>query len=94
MPNWPLNLAIVTLPVAASGTSTYHDVNATVVSADPQASTFTLRLDDGSTSRGKAIGSAARTLRLLRAGDKVRVTCKDTTDVQRVAATEISVLFA
>ena len=92
MPQWPLTLAIVALPVAASSTPTYHDVNATLVCADPKASTFTVRLDDGSTSSGKAEGDAVRALRALKAGDKVRVTCKDTTDVQHVAATAIYIL--
>lgn len=91
MPQWPLTLAIVALPVAAHGV-TFHDVNATFVSADRKASTFKVRLDDGSTSVGTAEGSAVRALARLKAGDKIRITCKDTTDSQHVAATAISVL--
>ena len=92
MPKWPLTLAIVALPVAAGTSFKSHDVNATFVSADPKASTFTVRLDDGSTSSGKAEGAAVKALGALKAGDKIRITCKDTPDGQHVSATAISVL--
>jgi len=92
MPKWPLTLAIVALPVAAGTSLKSHDVNATFVSADPQASTFTVRLDDGQTSSGKAEGAAVTALSALKAGDKIRITCKDTADGQHVSATAISVL--
>lgn len=92
MPKWPLTLAIVALPVAAGSGFKSHDVNATFVSADARASTFTVRLDDGSTSSGKAEGDAARALAGLKPGDKIRLTCKDTPEGQHVSATAISVI--
>jgi translation initiation factor IF-1 len=93
MPQWPTTLAIVALPMAAgAGALRSHDVNATFVSADPKGNTFTVQLDDGSTSRSVAEGEAARALRRLKAGDKVRVTRKDTGDGTPGAATAIWVI--
>jgi translation initiation factor IF-1 len=90
MPKWPVTLAIVVLPVAALADSS-HDVNATFVSADAKNKIFTVKLEDGTTSTGKAEGNAAKQLADLKYGDKVVVTCKDNDKGEHVAATDIKV---
>lgn len=93
MPKWPIALAIVAMPVVAlAGSFKYHDVSATFVSADTKASTFTVKLDDGSTSTGKAEGEAVAMLAKLKAGDRVSVTCKDNEKGEHLSATAIKVL--
>jgi hypothetical protein len=93
MPKWPLTLAIVVLPAAAlAGAYSYHDVNATFVSADAKSSMFTIKFDDGSTSSGKAEGDAVKALAGLKAGDKVAVTCKDNEKGEHLSATAIKVV--
>ena len=88
-----LSLAIAVLPLAAlAGTFKHHDVNATFVSADAKAHTFTVTLDDGSTSTGKAEGAAIKALAGLKAGDKISMTCKDNEKGEHLAATAIKVL--
>ena len=88
-----LSLAIAVLPLAAlAGTFKYHDVSATFVSADAKANTFTVTLDDGSTTTGKAEGPAVKALAGLKAGDKISMTCKDNEKGEHLAATAIKVL--
>ena len=91
MPKWPLTLAIIALPVAAIAADNfkYHDVAATFVSADAKSNMFTIKLDDGTTSTGKAEGHAVKALKGLKQGDKVTLTCKDNEKGEHLAATEI-----
>lgn len=93
MPQWPMSLAIVALPMAANAAAfKYHDVTATFVSADPKGKRFTVTLDDGSTNTGTAEGEALAVLRRLKRGDKIAVTCKDMAQGHLIAATSIRVV--
>ena len=90
MPKWPLTLAIaVALPAAFAGDFKFHDVDGTFVSADKKTNMFTIKLEDGTTSTGKAEGNAIKALKGLKQGEKVVVTCKDDDKGEHLAATEI-----
>jgi hypothetical protein len=93
MPKWPLTLAIIAMPVlAASDNFKYHDVEGEFVSADAKTHMFTIKLDDGTTSTGKAEGNAVKQLKGLKQGNKVLLTCKDDEKGEHLAATEIKVI--
>ena len=91
MPKWPLTLAIaVALPaVVLAGDFKFHDVDGIFVSADKKSNMFTMKLEDGTTSTGKAEGNAVKALASLKQGDKIVVTCKDDDKGEHLAATEI-----
>jgi hypothetical protein len=91
MPKWPLILAITLLPLAAAAAESSHDVNGTFVSGDAKKNIFTMKLEDGTSSTGKAEGNAAKQLASLKYGDKIVVTCKDNDKGEHVAATDIKV---
>ena len=93
MPKWPLTLAIIAMPAFAAGDNfKYHDVSGTFVSADAKSNMFTIKLDDGTTSTGKAEGNAVKQLKSLKQGDKISLTCKDDEKGEHLAATEIKVV--
>jgi hypothetical protein len=61
---------------ASAGAVTHHDVSAEVVSVDAAKHMITLKTDKGESTvpvEGKAIAS----LKSVKAGEKVTVTCKD-----------------
>ena len=89
MPKWPLTLAIVVLPLAAAAAESTHDVNATFVSADAKSHIFTIKLEDGTSSTGKAKGDAKKKLGDFKYGDRIVVTCEDNDKGEHVAATDI-----
>src|SRR6266571_1219862 len=63
-------------PVAAAGKT--HDVSATVVSVDLQAKKITFQDDAGATSTAPVLDRAVESLKTVKAGEKVVLTCRDT----------------
>lgn len=61
---------------AAAPAITHHDVAAEVVSVDATAHTITLKTDKGE-STVPVEGKATASLKNVKAGEKVTVTCKD-----------------
>ena len=62
-------------PAMAAGKT--HDVAATVVSIDMQAKKITFQDDAGSTSTAAVVEKAVESLKSVKAGDKVVLTCRD-----------------
>ena len=62
-------------PALAAGKT--HDVAATVVSIDMQAKKITFQDDAGATSTAAVVEKAVESLKSVKAGDKVVLTCKD-----------------
>ena len=88
MRNTLLSLALALPAVALAGSFKYHDVNATLVSADAKSGSFTIKLDDGTTMTDKLEGDAKQ-LAGLKAGDAIAITCKDNEKGEHLAATAV-----
>jgi Cu/Ag efflux protein CusF len=71
-------LAVLAAPVsmAIAGEKT-HEVKGEVVSVDLTAKTLTFKDDTGQNKTVPAMGKALDTLKTLKAGDKVTLTCTD-----------------
>ena len=71
-------LAVLAVPAstAFAGEKT-HDVKGEVVSVDLTAHTLTFKDDTGANKTVPAMGKALDTLKTLKAGDKVTLTCTD-----------------
>lgn len=62
-------------PVVAGGKT--HDVSATIVAVDAQGKKITFQDDAGATSTAIVMEKAVESLKSVKAGDKVVLTCKD-----------------
>ncbi len=62
-------------PVMAAGKT--HDLTATVVSVDIQAKKITFQDDAGATSTAPVLDKAVESLKTVKAGEKVVLTCRD-----------------
>jgi hypothetical protein len=74
-------------PMTAAKT---HVVEAEVVSMDATAKTLTLKTEKGETT-AKVEGAAVASLKTLKAGEKVKVTCRDNEAGEHQAITHITV---
>lgn len=63
-------------PVVAGGKT--HDVSATIVAVDAQGKKITFQDDAGATSTAAVMDKAVESLKNVKAGDKVVLTCRDT----------------
>ena len=77
----------VAFPVLADKT---HVVNGTVVAVDTTKNTITLKGSDGKESTGPVEGAAQKMLASLKAGDKVKATCRDNDKGEHQALTAIA----
>ena len=62
-------------PVLAAGKT--HDMAGTVVSVDPEGKKITFKDDTGTSITAPVLDSAVGTLKTLKAGEKVTLTCQD-----------------
>ncbi len=62
-------------PVAAAGKT--HDMNATVVSVDLEGKKITIKDEKGETKTAPVLDKAVESLKGVKAGDKVKLTCQD-----------------
>ena len=62
-------------PVAAAGKT--HDLTATVVSVDIQAKKITFQDEAGTTNTSPVLDRAVESLKTVKAGEKVVLTCRD-----------------
>ena len=87
-------LAALALPAAATAATRYkvHEMDGVFVSADPEASTFTMTIEDGAQTTERAEGAAARAIKHLKPGDRIEVTCRDNARGEHLAATAIRIL--
>jgi hypothetical protein len=73
-----LVLAWVAAPVAVTlAGEKSHDLKAEIVSVDPAGKTLTFKDETGQTNTAAALGKAIDSLKSLKAGDKVILTCSD-----------------
>jgi 3-isopropylmalate dehydratase small subunit len=71
-------LAVLAAPVSvAIAAEKTHDVKGTVVSVDLTANTLTFKDDTGQNKTVPALGKAIDSLKTLKAGDNVTLTCTD-----------------
>ena len=70
-------LLVAGLVCTGAQASTTHKLKAEVVSVDSQASTITVKAEDGKEMTAKVDAPAAKSLADLKAGDKVTLTCRD-----------------
>ena len=70
-----LALGLLVLPALASGKT--HDMKAEVVSMDMKTNMITLKDEKGETKTAPVLEPARASLRTLKAGDHVLVTCQD-----------------
>ncbi len=70
-----------------------HIVEAEVVSADTVAKTLTVKSDKGESTM-KVVGAAAMRLKTLKAGEKVKLTCRDNDKGEHEAITHIALEMA
>jgi hypothetical protein len=73
----------------AAAATTSHDVTAEVVSADPMKNEITLKDEKGKSQTAPVQGSAIASLKTVKAGDKITVTCMDDEKGQHKAVTAI-----
>src|SRR5262245_22882924 len=76
---------------AHEGKGKTHDATATIVSVDAAAKTVTLKDESGETKTAPVTGTAIESLKTLKAGDHVTVTCKDDEHGNHKAITAIKV---
>ena len=62
-------------PVSAAGKT--HDLTATVVAVDIQAKKITFQDEAGTTSTAPVLDKAVESLKTVKAGEKVVLTCRD-----------------
>jgi len=62
-------------PAVAAGKT--HDVNATIVSVNVEGKTITFKDDTGASISAGVLDSAAGSLKSVKAGDHVTLTCQD-----------------
>ena len=62
-------------PVAAAGKT--HDLTATVISVDVQAKKITFQDEAGTTNTVPVLDKAVESLKTVKAGEKVVLTCRD-----------------
>ncbi len=62
-------------PVSAAGKT--HQMTATVVSIDLEGKKITIKDDKGEEKTAPVLGKAVASLKTLKAGDKVDITCQD-----------------
>ena len=72
-----LFLAGLALPMASETKGKTHDVTTTVVAVDAAAKTITIKDDTGQDKTVPVMDGAVESLKKLKAGDKVVLTCKD-----------------
>ncbi len=68
-------IAAQSSPVKAAGKT--HDVSATIVSVDVQAKKITFQDDAGATNSAPVLDKAVESLKSVKAGEKVILTCRD-----------------
>ncbi len=68
-------LATTVLPALAAGKS--HDVKTEIVSVDAEHKTLTIKDDKGASMTVKVLDAAVASLKSVKAGDKVMLTCQD-----------------
>jgi hypothetical protein len=66
-----------------------HDVNAEFVSADAAKKTITIKAEDGSEKTAPVEGKAVASLKGLKSGEKIIVTCRDNEKGEHQAVTAI-----
>jgi hypothetical protein len=76
---------------AASATEKTHKVSAEVVSVDTMKNTLTVKSTDGGEKTVPVEGKAITTLKALKPGEKVDLTCRDNDKGEHQAVTAISV---
>ena len=79
-----------TMKPAAAAVAKTHVVEAEVVSADAVAKTLTVKTDKGDSTM-KVDAAPAKQLKALKAGEKVKLTCRDTDKGEHEAITHITV---
>jgi hypothetical protein len=70
-----LVLLTTSIPVLAAGKT--HDVRTEIVSVDAKAMTITIKDDKGQNKVVPVLASAQDSLKTVKAGDKVMLTCQD-----------------
>ena len=84
--------APATQPAPAAPATKTHTVEAEVVSADATAKTLTIKGEAGKENKTVAVDtSAVGSLKSLKSGDKVKLTCRDDSMGAHQAVTEIKV---
>jgi hypothetical protein len=76
---------------AAAATEKTHKVAAEVVSVDTMKNTLTIKSTDGAEKTVPVEGKAITTLKALKPGEKVDLTCRDNDKGEHQAVTAISV---
>jgi hypothetical protein len=84
-----LVLLATSLPVLAAGKT--HEVKTEVVSVDAKAGTITIKDDKGEPKTVKVLGAAAASLKDVKAGAHVTLTCQDSEDGQHEGVIAIKV---
>lgn len=72
-----LFLAGLALPMAGEAQGKTHEVTAEVVAVDAAAKTITIKDDSGENKTVPVMDGAVESLKNLKAGDKVVLTCQD-----------------
>jgi ABC-type Fe3+-hydroxamate transport system substrate-binding protein len=78
-----------TTTTKAPATVKLHDVNAEFVSADSAKKTITIKAEDGSEKTAPVEGKAVASLKGLKSGEKIIVTCRDNEKGEHQAVTAI-----
>jgi Cu/Ag efflux protein CusF len=86
----PAKPAAAAKAVAAPAAAKTHVVEAEVVSADVKAKTLTVKTDKGEATM-KVDAAAATHLKALKAGEKVKLTCRDNDKGEHEAISHIKV---
>ncbi len=79
-------------PVSAAGKT--HNMTATIVSIDVEAKTVTIKDDKGESKTAPVMGKAVESLKTLKAGDMVTLTCQDNEKGEHEGVTAIKVAKA
>jgi len=76
-------------PALAAGKT--HDMTATVVSVDVQKKQITIKDEKGEEKTAPVMGKAIASLKTIKAGDKVTVTCTDNDKGEHLGVSAIKV---
>ncbi len=68
---------VIAFPLAAFAAGKTHDMMAEVVSIDAKAKTITVKDDKGESHTAPLMGAAINQAKMIKAGDKVNLTCQD-----------------
>jgi len=82
-------LLATSLPVLAAGKS--HDVTTEIVSVDAKANTITIKDEKGASKTVKVLEAAVASLKDVKSGDHVTLTCQDNDKGEHEGVTAIKV---